>query len=240
MQIKTFKTRIFRENENLMEFIFSEVKKIPEGSILAVTSKIVALSEGRTSAFQGESQKIKLIKKESDLAFKTKETWLTVKDGMIMPSAGIDESNGGGKLVLLPLNSFRSAELIRKEICKKFKIKNFGVLITDSGLLPLRAGSIGVALGYAGFKGVRDYRGHSDIFGRILKISRTDVADSLASSVVLCMGEGKERCPLALITFAPIIFSNKVDERELTIDPKQDIYAPFLDKLNKQKYERKK
>ena len=35
--------------------------------------------------------------------------------------------------------------------------------------MPLRAGVVGVALGYAGFKGLRDYRGKEDIFGKKLK-----------------------------------------------------------------------
>ena len=41
MQIKAIKTRIFRENEDLLQFILKYVKKLPEKSILAITSKIV-------------------------------------------------------------------------------------------------------------------------------------------------------------------------------------------------------
>src|SRR5680860_576227 len=107
---------------------------------------------------------------------------------------------------------------------KKFKIKNLGVLITDSRLFPLRAGIVGAAIGYAGFKGVKDYRGTGDIFGRILKLSRTDIADSLATAAVVCMGEGREQQPLALITDAPVVFTEKVNKKELYIDPREDLY----------------
>ena len=48
LQIKTIKTRVFKERENLYSFILRYVKKLPEKSILVITSKIVALSEGRT------------------------------------------------------------------------------------------------------------------------------------------------------------------------------------------------
>ena len=48
MKIIPIKTKVFNENENLLEFILKYIKKIPEGSVLVVTSKIVALSEGRT------------------------------------------------------------------------------------------------------------------------------------------------------------------------------------------------
>lgn len=233
MQIKPIKTKIFRENEDLLEFILKYIKKIPEKSVLIVVSKIVALSEGRAVEFKSEKQKVALIKKESSFAVKTKLVWLTIRDGMAMASAGIDESNAKGKLILLPKDSFKSAEFLRKELKKKFKIKNFGILITDSRIFPLRAGIVGVALGYAGFKGIRDYRGTKDIFGRKLKMTRTDVADSLATSAVLCMGEGKEQQPLALITDAPAEFIEKINKKELLINIKDDLYLPLFESILK-------
>ncbi|OGI65463.1 hypothetical protein A3A95_02630 [Candidatus Nomurabacteria bacterium RIFCSPLOWO2_01_FULL_39_18] len=232
MEIKTARTSIFRENENLPEFIFKHIKKIPDKSILVVTSKIVALSEGRTVVHRNEKQKIALIKQESTLAIKTKNTWFTIKDGMVMAASGIDESNGNGKLMLLPKDSFKSAEFLRKKLAQKFRLKNLGVLITDSGFLPFRMGAIGLALGYAGFKGVRNYIGRKDIFGRILRFSRTDVADSLATAAVLSTGEGDERTPLAIITGAPVVFTNKINKKELRIKASKDIYAPLFNKLN--------
>ena len=228
MQITPIKTRIFRENEDLISFILKYFKKIPEKSVLVVTSKIVALSEGRTVEYKNDNEKNKLIKQESDFAVKTKLTWLTIKDGMVMSSAGIDESNAKGKLILLPKDSFQSADLIRNKLKKIFKLKKLGVLITDSRIFPLRAGIVGVALGYAGFKGIRDYRGENDIFGRILKMTRTDVADSLATASVLCMGEGREQQPLALIDNAPVIFAEKINNKELKINPKVDLYLPLF------------
>jgi coenzyme F420-0:L-glutamate ligase len=233
MQIISIKTKIFKKNEDLIKFIQKYVKKIPEKSVLVVTSKIVSLSEGRTVEYKGEREKVKLIKEESDFAIKTKLTWLTIRDGMVMSSAGIDKSNADGKIILLPKDTFKSADFIRKKIKKIFKLKKFGVLITDSRIFPLRAGIVGVALGYAGFKGVKDYRGTPDIFGRILKMSRTDMADSLATAAVLCMGEGKEQQPLALITNPPIDFTEKINKKELIMDPKKDLYLPLFGSILK-------
>jgi coenzyme F420-0:L-glutamate ligase len=238
MKIKTIKTRVFEENENLINFISLYIKKLPENSILVITSKIVALSEGRTVVFKNEKQKINLIKEESNFAIKTKYTWLTIKDGMVMASAGIDESNAKGKLILLPKNSFDSAEFVRKKLKKIFRVKNLGILITDSRIFPLRAGIVGVALGYSGFKGVRNYIGKKDIFGRVLKMSRTDIADSLATAAVLCMGEGKEQQPLAVISSAPIEFVAKIDKKELIIDPREDLYQPLFEKIKKVKFKK--
>jgi len=237
MQIKAIKTRIFKENENLVNFILEHIKKLPERSVLVVTSKIIALSEGRTKeidpALSLDEMREKIIKAESDYMLRTKYTWLTIKDGMVMSSAGIDESNADGKVILLPKDSFRSALVILKKIKKKFKLRDLGVLVVDSRLFPLRAGVVGAAIGYAGIKGIRDYRGTPDIFGRILKMSRTDVADSLATASVLCMGEGKEKQPLAIITDAPVLFSGKVDKKELMVDPREDLYQPLFEKIKK-------
>ena len=213
MQIKAIKTRVFKENEDLVKFILKYIKKLPEKSVLVVTSKIVALSDGRTVKIKNHKEKITLIKKESSFAVNTKRVWLTIKDGLIMASAGIDESNANGKIIFLPKDSFISAEKIRKALKLKFRVKNLGIIVTDSRILPGRAGVVGIAIGYAGFKGIRNYIGKKDIFGRVFNMSRTDVADCLATSAVLCMGEGSEQQPLALITNAPVIFVEKISEK---------------------------
>lgn len=233
MNIKAIYTKLFKEKENLIKFITSEVKRIPDSSVLVVTSKIVALSEGRTVIVKDDKARERIIKAESQFAMRTKYTWLTIKDGMVMSSAGVDESNADGKIILLPKDSFKQATDIRKALMKHYKVKNLGIIISDSRLLPLRAGVVGVALGYAGFKGVRDYRGKEDLFGRKLKFSRTDVADSLATAAVLSMGEGSERKPLALITNPPVAFANKIDKNELKIDIKEDVYQPLFEKIKK-------
>ena len=233
MQVKAIKTRIFQENEDLISFILKYVKKLPEKYILVITSKIVSLSEGRTVTYKNKRQKVALIKNESDFALKTKHTWLTIKNNVVMASAGIDESNAAGKIVLLPKNSFRTAHSIRKELKKKYKVKKLGILITDSLTFPLRAGILGVALGYAGFKAIRDYRGTKDIFGRVLKMSRTDVADSLATAAVLLMGEGKEQQPLVVITDVPVEFTEKINKKELIIPLKDDLYLPLFKRILK-------
>lgn len=236
MNIKAIKTKVFSEHENLAGFIFTHVPRLPEKSILVITSKIVALSEGRTVPHLSINNPAfgKLVKKESQWALRTKYTWLSLKDDTVMASAGIDRSNAAGKMVLLPKDSYASARALLAKIRKHYKRKNIGVLITDSRLLPLRAGVVGVSLGYAGFRGVREYRGAKDIFGRTLHFSRTDVADSLATAAVLAMGEGDEQQPLALITEAPVEFVKRNPSKsELRIDPREDLYQPLFEKIKK-------
>ena len=228
MQIKAFKTRTFHETEALLPFILQYIKKLPEKSVLVITSKIFALSEGRVADLK---EKDSLIKQESDYRLRSQKVWLTVKDGMMVANAGIDESNANGRIILLPEDSFKSAQIIRQAFKKRFKIKNLGVIISDSELLPMRMGVIGVAIGYAGFKGVKNYIGKKDIFGRKFKYAKTNVADSLATAATLCMGEGNERRPIALITNVPVEFSNKINKKEMKINSKSDIFYPLLKNL---------
>jgi len=231
MEIKAIKTRIFKPNENILLFIENYLPKITEKSIIIVTSKIVALSEGRFIKKNDAATKKKIIKSESDFILPTKYVYFTIKDGTVMADAGVDESNANNNLILLPKNSFLSAVKIRTYFKKKYKLRNLGVIITDSRCLPLRAGIVGIALGYAGIKGLKDYRKKLDIFGRAFKYSKVDIADSLATAAVLCMGEGNEQQPLAVIKNAPIEYSDKLNKNEIKIDIKEDIYGPMFKKI---------
>ena len=233
MIIQPIKTRIFQEGDDLLGFITDYFKKLSEKSVIVVTSKIVALAEKRTAVVENIKSKEKLIRAESEFAIPTKYVWLTVKDGMAMSSAGIDESNANGKLILLPKDSFKAAGFLRKKLRQKYGVKHLGVLITDSRTIPLRAGITGVALGYAGFRGLKDYCGRPDIFGRKFKFSRVNVADSLATAAVFVMGEGREQQPLAIIKKAGVEFCHKIHGQELRIDIQDDMYRPLFSRLPK-------
>lgn len=232
MIITPIKTRVFLEHENLDDFISEYIPVVQENSIVVITSKIVALSEGRTCDDDSDESKELLIKRESEWAMQTKYAWLTFKDGMLVASAGIDRSNANGKLILLPKNSFEAASRLRVYLLKKYCVANLGVLITDSRILPLRAGILGYAIGYDGFKGIYDNRGKPDIFGRSLIMSQTDIADGLATSAVICMGEAAEQQPLALITDPPVEWTDEpANPNELCIPPEDDLYRPFFENL---------
>ena len=228
MIVQPIKTRVFQEGDDLFAFITAYVKELTERAVIVVTSKIVALAEKRTAIIKNAKTKENLIRAESEFAIPTKYVWLTVKDGMVMASSGIDESNANGKLILLPKDSFKTARLLRNKLRQRYDVRNLGVLITDSRTVPLRAGVTGVAVGYAGFRGIKDYRDTPDIFGRKFEFSRTNMADGLATAAVLVMGEGNERQPLAIIESAPVEFSDNVNRRELYIDIQEDMYRPLF------------
>lgn len=226
MNVTPIKTRIFTEGEDLAAFVYAQVPRLTDGMIVAVSSKIVALAEGRVAEVK---DKEKLVKEESSWRKKIFGSWwLTVRDGTVVVNAGIDDSNANGKIILLPRDCFAAAQKLRVALKKHYRVERLGVILTDSRVSPLRAGVTGVAVGYAGFKGARDYRGTKDIFGRKLGVTQTNVADNLASAAVLVTGEGSEQCPIALIEDAPVEFAERVSRRELQIPLDQDMYRDLF------------
>ena len=236
MKVDAIKTRLFKTGENLVDFIIEHIPAVKEKSIVVITSKIAAEAEGRIVPYRStdkeeiKKQKIELIKQESELAIHTPYTWLTLKDGLVMASAGIDESNSAGDyFILLPEDSFQVAIDVRDRLKKYYDVKDLGVVVTDSRVMPLRKGTLGVAYGYAGIEPLRDYRGTKDLYGREFKVSRLNIPDGLASAAVVLMGEGKEQTPLAVIENFPAVFTNEPPDRdELKIDLKDDLYGPLF------------
>jgi Uncharacterized conserved protein len=230
MQIEVFKTRIFKEREDLADFVSSYIKSVPNKSIIVVSSKLVALWRGTLAPLK---EKEKLIKQESTHYLKTALCYFTIKDNMVMTNAGIDESNVKGKLLLLPKDLYKCADDLRKELKKKYKVKNLGIIISDSMILPLRSGVINAAVAYSGFKGVQNNIGKEDIYGRKLKTTLVNAADSLATAAGFLMGEAAQKTPLALIKNASVIFTEKSAKGEMKYPLKQDLYYPFLKKFFK-------
>src|SRR3989344_454981 len=154
MKVVPIKTRIFVEGEDLPAFIYEHIPALKDGSILVVASKIVALAERRVVEIGGKEGKEAMIRQESEwMKHVFGKWWLTVRDGTVVVNAGIDESNADGMMILLPRDSFAAGSEARRRPCEAFNVKNLGVTITDSRIMPLRAGVVGVALGYAGVKG---------------------------------------------------------------------------------------
>lgn len=225
MKITAIKTSVFKEKQNLPQFVSKHLPAVKDSSIIAVSSKVAALWEGRTAP---AARMEELIKKESSYSLKTALCWFTIKDGMVMTNAGIDQSNIKNKIALLPKDSYKTAAKLRAVLLKKYKIKNLGIILTDSMILPLRAGVIAGAVGYSGFEGVKDCRGQKDLHGKKLKITLVNAADTLASAAALVMGEAAEQCPLALIENAPVRFTAKTDKNEIKYPLKKDLYYPFF------------
>lgn len=123
-----------------------------------------------------------------------------IKNGMICANAGVDRSNVEGErnVALLPKNPDATAYNIRREI-KRLTSCNVAVIISDTHGRPFRMGEVNVAIGVAGIRPLRDRRGEKDLFGYVLRVKRTAVADELASAAELVIGQAGEGIPAAII-----------------------------------------
>jgi len=229
--IKKVKTRVFLPpKDDLFSLIKESLTNLKENSVIVFTSKIVSIWEGRCIRKSLVKNREELIKKEAKFYIKENNSFLTIKHNSILPSAGIDESNGDEYYILLPKHPFLSAKKIYYFIKTTYKLKKFGIIISDSHTIPLRKGTIGISLAYWGIKPLRDYRGKKDIFGRKLKVTQLNIVDSLAAIANLAMGEGKERTPIVIIeNLKEVEFEEKAGKiNYLKINRERDIYKPLL------------
>jgi coenzyme F420-0:L-glutamate ligase len=231
MQVYAVKTEIVKAGDNLVDIILGNLEKqrlrLEDNDVLALTSKIVSYSQGRLvklSSVKPSKRAVELGKKyslkpefaelilqEADrICGGVEKAVLTLKDSILTANAGIDNKNSpADSAVLWPEDASKWAEQFRHDV--RFKTgKKVAVLILDSGLIPLRIGTTGLALAVAGFKPIRECRGESDLYGKPITITRHAVADDLASAAHLLMGEAAEKVPVVLIKDAPVDFDDGV------------------------------
>ncbi len=210
--------------------------RLREKDILVITSKVLGIHQGRCVKIKQDTlaEQNKIIRQEADWYIPPAKRkglhWhLTIKDYTLIANAGIDRSNGQGYYILWPQNTKKLIREIRSFLKKKLQIKKLGIIVVDSHLVPLRAGTMGISTAFFGFEPIRDYRGQPDIFGRKLKYTRQNIVDPLAAMSCLVMGEGNEQTPLLLIRGAQFVkFTNRDTTKELVYPPHRDIYKPLL------------
>jgi coenzyme F420-0:L-glutamate ligase/coenzyme F420-1:gamma-L-glutamate ligase len=174
-----------------------------------------------------------LVLREAENVIKASREILIVKDkrGLICINAGIDKSNvkGRGKFALLPENPDRSAKKCQMEI-KKLTGKNVAVIICDTYSRPFRRGQVNFAIGMAGIKPFRDYRGKKDLFGQILKVKNVAVADEIAAAAELLMGQAKEATPVIILRELNgfVEFCDECTVKELQISSEEDLFKNTL------------
>lgn len=234
MKINGIHTHRINVGESLTEVIDCSLFDFPEQGILAVTSKIISLCQGRVVEKTAISKE-ELIAKEADAILKTTDNpyglYLTLKNNLLIPSAGIDESNGDNVYILYPENIQQTAQHLWQYLRKKYQRQHIGIIITDSHTTPMRRGVTGIALGWYGFKPLYSYVGKPDLYNHSLRVTHINLVDALASAAVLMMGEGAEQTPMALIENAPkITFLDKLHafDDSVAISMSEDLYSPLF------------
>ncbi len=202
---------IIKAGDDLGEIIVRAAERqgvgIEEGDVVVVTQKIVSKAEGRLlnldevepSSFAVEVAKssgkdprhVEAILRETRRIVKMKGHVLIMetRHGFVCANAGVDLSNvGGGLASLLPEDPDESARGIRRRIME-LTGKEIAVIITDTWGRPWRLGQVDFAIGVAGMKPLKDYRGEKDPFGYELTATNIAVADELAAAAELAKGK---------------------------------------------------
>jgi len=189
--------------------------------ILCVASKVVSISERRIARLRQKRvssvaralaekysmnrQLAQIVLEEADaICGGVKGFLLTIKQGILTPNAGVDAKNSPtGTVALWPVHPDSSAARLRASVMRTENVR-LGVMIIDSRITPLRLGTVGIAIGVSGFRAVRDDRGKRDLYGRRVMVTRSNLADDVASAAHLLMGECDERTGLVVVRNAPV------------------------------------
>ncbi len=197
--------------------LVAEKTELEGHDIVIISSTIVSKSEDRILPLGG----VRITRKAKDISEKNgndprfvqavldeseeillESPFLLVRtrNGSICVNAGIDRSNVDGEdnILLLPESPDGSAKKIKDSL---FELtgKKVSVIITDTNGRAFRLGQTGAAIGIAGIKPTRDWRGTKDLFGRILEVKNEAVVDEVAGFANILMGEGDGGTPVVVI-----------------------------------------
>jgi len=238
---------IIKKGDNIAELICNTAERqgtpIQNGDILVVTHVIVSRAEGKVvnldevvpsefaktiaEPYEKDPALIEVILRESKSIRRMGDGKLITetKQGFVCANSGIDKSNVPGErnVALLPEDSDSSAEKIRREI-KRLTGCDVAVIVSDTHGRPLREGEINIAIGVAGIKPLRDRRGEKDLFGYVLRVKRTAIADELASAAELVIGQADEGVPAAIVRGYDYLKSESARATELIRPKEKDLF----------------
>lgn len=200
---------------------------LQDGDLLVVTQKVVSKAEGRLinlvevdpspeairlgEETNKDPRLVEVILNESRQVLRTREGVIIVEHrlGFVCANAGVDHSNvqdeegqQGEWVAMLPQNPDASAQRLRERLQDATGAK-IGVMIIDSHGRAWRLGTVGIAIGVAGFPALLDLRGRPDLFGDPLRSTQVGLADEVAASASILMGQADEGLPVIHIRGLP-------------------------------------
>lgn len=201
--------------------IIREGDQLRDNDVLVIAQKIVSKAENRyvdladieasDEAIQlalevdKDPRHVQVILSESVEVVRKRLGVLIVehKLGFVQANAGVDQSNiehdeQHDMVLLLPEDPDLSAQRIRTGIRQKYQV-TVAVIINDSLGRAWRTGSLGLAIGVAGFTALEDYIGGQDLFGREMVVTQVAAADELSAGASLVMGQTDEKTPVVLV-----------------------------------------
>lgn len=196
--------------------LLCERTKVKEHDIVVISSTIVSKSEGRIISLDNikPTERANIIAQRNNIEpgfvqavldqstevlLESPFLLVKIRNGSICVNAGVDHSNveGSNNIVLLPEDPDKSALELKKNLFQ-YTGKTVSVIITDTNGRAFRMGQTGAALGCAGIKPLRDWRGTKDLFGRVLEVKNEAVVDEIAGFANVLMGEGDGGTPIVI------------------------------------------
>ncbi|MEM3627311.1 MAG: coenzyme F420-0:L-glutamate ligase [Candidatus Bathyarchaeia archaeon] len=244
---------LINSGDNIAKIIVETAEKnslkIEDGDIIVVAQKVFSKAENRVLRLRDvvpskKAEKIakmthknpkfvELVLQETKKIIKASRDVLLVEDkrGLICINGGIDKSNveGRGNFALLPEDPDRSAKECRTQI-KELTGKDIAVIICDTYSRPFRRGQVNFAIGVAGVKPFKDYRGKEDLFGQTLKVKNVAVIDEIAAAAEILMGQATEARPVVIFKGLKgvVEFCDECSIDELWISKEDDLFRGAL------------
>ena len=197
--------------------LLTQRARLNEHDIVVISSTVISKSEGRVISQatlvpteranrigmknNTDPRFVQAVLDESDeILLDSPFLLVLMKNGSICVNAGIDHSNveGNDNILLLPEDPDSSALDLKKRLFD-YTGKNVSVIITDTNGRAFRIGQTGAAIGCAGIRPTRDWRGTKDLFGRILEVKNEGIADEIAGFANIIMGEGDGGTPIVIL-----------------------------------------
>ncbi len=213
---------IITEGDDLMELVCTAAKTqgtpIQDGDVIVISHVVASRAEGNiinlddvepsafaksfAQQFNKDPAVVEVVLRQSKGIVRMGDGKLITESlhGFVCANSGVDRSNvpGDRNVALLPKDPDRSAQRMRRRI-REITGKDVAVIVSDTHGRPLRMGEINIAIGVAGIDPIRDRRGEKDLFGYVLTVKRTAIADELASAAELVIGQANEGIPAAII-----------------------------------------
>ena len=242
---------LFKPGDDLAALILEGLARaglaLANGDVIAIAQKVVSKSQGclvkladvtpsaralELAEVTGKDPRfVEVVLSESREVLRARPNTLIVEHrlGCVCANAGVDRSNvaphGEGfdeYLLLLPGDPDDTSQQLRAAF-RAASGSDVAVIINDSHGRAWRNGTVGVALGVAGFPALLDMRGHPDLFDYALQVTQIGLADELAAAASLLMGQADEGRPVIHIRGVPYPFREGT-ARELIREKEFDLF----------------